>query len=202
MIFTRKTIASSQSNRNNTEQNVLYRPNNTTPLYRNSISAVPKTPKVVVEEPKKMLWGEPTWYFFHAMSHKIKPEYFESIRLEFLNICATICNNLPCPNCANHATQYMKNVNFNSIRTKEHLKMLFYNFHNSVNARKGYPLFPLTELDAKYENANLVAIIQKFLYYFQERHRGARIVVHQMHRERVAVQVKTWLHVNLEKFDK
>jgi hypothetical protein len=203
MLFTRKTIASSHSNQVSGDQNVLYRHNGPTPIYRRSALPAPVPKKaVVVEQPKKtMLWGEPTWFFFHVMSHKIKPEYFSEIRLDFLNLCASICNNLPCPNCANHATQYMKSVNFNAIQTKDQLKMLFYNFHNSVNARKGYPLFPLSELDAKYENANLVAIIQKFLYYFEEKHRGMRIVVHQMHRDRTASYVKQWLFVNLNKFD-
>jgi hypothetical protein len=203
MIFTRKTIASSQSNNTN-DQNGIYRHTGPTPIYRRSALPAPTHKKavVIVDEPKKkMLWGEPTWFFFHTIAHKIKPEYFASIRLDFLNLCATICNNLPCPNCSSHATQYIKNVNFNSIQTKEQMKMLFYNFHNSVNTRKGYALFPLSELDSKYENANLVSVIQKFLFYFEEKHRGMRLVIHQMHRDRVTINVKQWLFTHLDKFD-
>jgi|LauGreDrversion4_2_1035121.scaffolds.fasta_scaffold435531_2 hypothetical protein len=202
MIFTHKSIASSQLNQSN-DQNRIYRDTKVTPIYRRSALPAP-TPKkaVVVEEPrKKMLWGEPTWYFFHTIAHKIKPEHFPTLRLELLNMVASVCNNLPCPNCASHATQYMKNVNFNAIQSKDQLKMLFYNFHNSVNARKGYALFPLSELDAKYENANLIAVIQKFMYYFEEKHRGMRLVVHQMHRDRVTVNIKQWLITHLDKFD-
>jgi hypothetical protein len=201
MIFTRKTIASSQSN-NTKEQNGIYRHTNATPIYRRSAIQSPAPKTAVIQAPKnKMLWGEPTWFFFHTIAHKIKPEHFAALRLELLNICAIICNNLPCPNCATHATQYMKNVNFNAIQTKDQLKTLFFNFHNSVNARKGYALFPLTELDAKYETANLVAVIQKFMYYFEEKHRGMRLVVHQMHRDRVGVHIKQWLITHLDKFD-
>lgn len=193
MIFTRKTMASSQSRNTNTD---------VSPIYKNSRAIKPKSEPVVVAPPKKtMLWGEPTWFFFHTIAEKVKPEAFSSIRQELLNICANICNNLPCPNCASHATQYMKNVNFNAIQTKEQFKMLFFNFHNEVNKRKGYPLFPLSELDSKYSNANLIAIITKFLYHFEEKQRGNRLIVHSMHRDRVSTNIKYWLSTHMDKFN-
>ncbi len=185
-------MASSQSRSNNTEAS---------PIYKNTLIARPAPPRETAAPPKKtMLWGEPTWFFFHTIAEKVKPEAFPIIRQELLNICATICNNLPCPNCASHATQYMKSVNFNAIQSKEQFKMLFFNFHNTVNQRKGYPQFPLSELDAKYSNANLISIITKFLYHFQEKHRGNRLIVHSMHRDRVATNIKLWLATHMDIF--
>jgi hypothetical protein len=192
MIFTRKTMASSQSRNNNTD---------VSPIYKNSRPALKKEVVQPVVPPKKtMLWGEPTWFFFHAIAEKVKPEAFSSIRQELLNICFTICNNLPCPNCAAHATQYMKSVNFSAIQTKEQFKMLFFNFHNEVNKRKGYPQFPLAELGPKYSNANLIGIITNFLFHFEEKQRGTRLIVHSMHRDRVAAHAKVWLAKNMDKF--
>jgi len=56
-------------------------------------------PTPMKEPPKKktMKWGEPTWFMFHTLAEKIKPEYFSIVRVDFLNIINTICANLPWP---------------------------------------------------------------------------------------------------------
>ena len=50
------------------------------------------------------------------------------------------------------------------IKTKTDLKMLYINFHNAVNIRKGKPTFSVEEANAKYEKANVKLIIE---YFFQ-----------------------------------
>ena len=104
------------------------------------------------EPPKKksMKWGEPTWFMFHTLAEKIKPEYFLVIRQELLHVIHSVCSNLPCPDCARHAKQYMNGVNFNAIRTKDDLRILLHRFHNEVNQKKGFPLFPFEQLSEKY----------------------------------------------------
>lgn len=151
-------------------------------------------------QPKKMKWGEPTWYLFHTLAHKIKPEYFNQTRLELLNVINTICNNLPCPTCANHATQYMKGVNFNAIQTQQQLKNLLFTFHNEVNKRKGMPLFPESELDSKYNNALLVPIIENFIFHFEDKHTGLKLLADNFIRQQVSKQLRSWFLQNLHKF--
>ena len=85
--------------------------------------------------PKKVKWGEPTWFLLHTLSVKVKESEFKNIRVELLNQIYAICTNLPCPDCANHAKNYLDGINFNTIQTKEDLKMLLYTFHNNVNKR-------------------------------------------------------------------
>ena len=115
-----------------------------------------------VQKESKMVWGKPTWYMLHTMAEKIKVEHFPRLRLELLNIIVRICNNLPCPDCANHATAYMNRMNFDNIQTKEQLKLMLYQFHNHVNTKKNYPLFPMNQLDSTYQQANTTNIITNF----------------------------------------
>jgi hypothetical protein len=165
----------------------------------NQIQEMPNGPPIKIE--KKMKWGEPTWFLFHTMAQKIKDEHFGSMRLSILNIISLICNNLPCPDCANHASEYMKKLNPNSIRTKEDLKLMLFQFHNVVNQRKGYPAFSVDNLDTKYSSAITVNIIQNFMFFFQDKHYSIRMIANDMHRKRIAELLKTWFNDNMQYFD-
>lgn len=159
-------------------------------------STEPEAPKQ-----KKMKWGEPTWFLFHTIAQKIKDEHFHAMRLNVFNTIVLICNNLPCPDCSNHASEYMKNINPNSIQTKQDLKLMLFQFHNVVNKRKGYPLFSVDDLDAKYSNAITVNIIQNFMHFFLDKHYSIRMIANDMHRKRVAESLKTWFNENIQYFD-
>jgi hypothetical protein len=200
MIFTRKNQVHSEVNasrRNIQPQPVLYRP------LPNPLT-IKQTPKSISksDEPRKMLWGEPTWYFFHTMAEKIKPEMYAQHRGEILNIINTVCNLLPCPVCSGHAREYLNKINFNAIQTKEDLKMLLFTFHNTVNERKGYPLFTVEMLNEKYQRANFVNIIGRFLQVFEDRPlSGFKQINDNFHRARAAKSLREWLTKNLNIFN-
>jgi hypothetical protein len=150
---------------------------------------------------KPMKWGEPTWFLFHTLAEKIKPEHFQEIRVELLNLIYTICTNLPCPNCAKHAIDYLNSVNFNTISTKEHLQMMLYIFHNEVNKRKKFQEFPFEELTPKYSRANTVNIIHNFMPHFEDKTGSVRLIADNLHRSRVALQMKAWFNKNIGCFE-
>lgn len=150
---------------------------------------------------KKMKWGEPTWFLFHTLAQKIREESFQQIRTELLDIIYTICNNLPCPDCAKHATAYMNGINFNTIQTKEQLKELIFQFHNEVNKRKNIPLFNRADLDIKYNAANLVPIIQNFMRHFRDKHASIHMIASDLHRNRLSVKISAWFQTNLGHFE-
>ena len=75
-------------------------------------------------EPKTMLWGEPVWFLLHTLVEKVNESTFPHIRNSFIQFIIRICGNLPCPECANHATQYLQGINFQAITTKMQLKVL------------------------------------------------------------------------------
>lgn len=170
-------------------------------MNRSAEPAIPQPP-TTLKLAKSMSWGEPTWFFFHTIAEKIKEDKFDSIKDELLNIIYTICANLPCPDCASHASEYMKGINFNAIRTKQHLKELFYSFHNTVNEKKGFERFPYENLDEKYSKAIFVNIVQNFLNHFKNKHSSIHMIANDLHRSRVVNNVKNWLIQHMDYFDK
>jgi Erv1 / Alr family len=101
---------------------------------------------------------------------------------------------LPCPECASHAKMYLDSSNINSISNKEELKQFLYVFHNTVNTRKGYPIFTIEELNNKYSNAVTINIINNFLYFFSDKSRSPKMIAGDLHRTRLTSSIKDWLN--------
>jgi hypothetical protein len=134
------------------------------------------------------------------LAEKIKPEYFSVIRTELLNNIYTICKNLPCPMCASHATHYLNGINFNTIKTKEDLKLMLFHFHNTVNEKKGLPIFHLVDLDEKYEKAVTINIINNFITHFRDKHKSIRMISDDLYRQRLSGLLMNWFSVNMKYF--
>lgn len=163
-----------------------------------STSVTQQTPA----KPGKMLWGKPTWYMLHSLAEKIDESCFPRLRIELLNVIMRICNNLPCPDCASHATAYLNRINFDNIQTKEQLKLMLFQFHNSVNTKKNLPIFAYKDLDSTYQNANMVNIITNFFYHFSKHTYSGRMGTENFHRTRAVRDIKGWLQMNLQYFVK
>ena len=188
------------SNNNNTKN--VFQISRMIPHYvrPNIINKEPE--QIQIQEPeKKILWGPAIWFLLHTLAEKVKPELFSSIRVELLNNIYSICVNLPCPLCSNHAKEYLDKVNFNAIQSKNDLKILLFNFHNDVNKRKNYGLFSKEELDEKYSKANTVNIIHNFMYYFKDKNRSPKLIADDLQRRHIAVILKQWFSNNLQHFD-
>ena len=194
MIFTHKSMASTRP-----QPYTVY---NASPRHRppQPRAEQPKpTPEEVKAKAKPMRWGAPTWMFFHTLAEKVRDDQFPLIRVPLLNMVSNVCANLPCPDCAKHAREYMSKINFNAIRTKDDFKDLFFVFHNVVNERKGFPIADKTELD-KYANYSLVSVITNFMYYFENRHMSPRLMADDFSRRKVAHEIKKWLSENITAF--
>ena len=172
------------------------RPLNANPPVINRSIESPKPDKLE----KKITWGEPVWYLFHTLAHKVKEEYFYLVKNELLNIIFLICTNLPCPDCASHATRYLQGINFDAIVTKDQLKDMLFNFHNSVNIKKGFPIFPRDELDKKYDVAITVNIINNFYYNFEKSSHNQKMAANSFHRTRTIQRMKSWISTNFSYF--
>jgi hypothetical protein len=157
-------------------------------------------PPRIDEKPKTMKWGAPTWFLLHTLAEKVREEQFDKIRKDLLDIILKICNNLPCPDCANHATQYLNGINFNTIVTKERLKDMLFTFHNAVNKKKGFPSFQYSELNDKYSKANTTNVIQNFMYFYQQRTYSTRVGTTNFHRTNIVNDLKGWFTSNIQCF--
>jgi hypothetical protein len=149
---------------------------------------------------KKMTWGEPTWLLFHTISVKIKETEFPNCRRELLPILYGICCNLPCPDCANHAKEYLNRIHFNEIQTKHQLKTVFFQFHNMVNKKKEYPIFEWNDIDAKYSKANLIPIVNNFIRFYTNNTGTVRMISDDFHRKQIVENLKQWLSKNIDAF--
>uniref|UniRef100_A0A6C0IIY3 thiol oxidase n=1 Tax=viral metagenome TaxID=1070528 RepID=A0A6C0IIY3_9ZZZZ len=149
----------------------------------------------------RLVWGEPIWFLFHTLAEKIKDEHFLSKKNDIINLIKSICANLPCPKCTDHATDYMNKLNIESIKTKRDLKDLLYKFHNDVNKRKNFSEFPHEELDAKYKSASTVKVINYFISSYKEKSRNVQMIATELSRMRVLRHAQQWLTNNLSCFD-
>ena len=70
---------------------------------------------------KKKEWGNAIWLLFHTLAIKLKDEHVNELPILIYHI-SQICSNLPCPNCLQHASGVMNNVNKNYIsQSKDNL---------------------------------------------------------------------------------
>jgi hypothetical protein len=202
MIFSYKSQHNKGDNKNNNRKNITQMPiqiQQTRTITYNVVETPVSTKDT--SKPKKMKWGEPTWYLFHTLAEKVKEEYFSSVRQELLNTIYVICKNLPCPLCANHATQYMNGINFNTIQTKKDLIDLLWNFHNEVNKKKNFPVFSYDQLSEKYSRANLINIIQVFMIHFKDKHASLRMIADDLYRQQISSKMQDWFRKNIQYFN-
>ena len=101
-------------------------------------------------------WGTYTWIFFHTLAEKIKPELFEAHKEVIINIIIQICNNLPCPDCTNHASNLLNKSFLNNVKKKEHLIEFLRQFHNILNIKLDKKQLSKENIDNKYSNLNVL----------------------------------------------
>lgn len=165
-------------------------------------SSIDNLPKTNFGE-KKMKWGEPIWTLFHTMAQKIDPKEFSRLRTEIFDLIRTVCNSLPCPDCSAHASQYVSQVNWSMIQSKEDLINMLFVFHNTVNRRKGYSLFQREKLESTYGPKNMLEVSRIFMYHYEDKNsRGPNsAIATKFHRLRIASELKKWFNKNIQSFN-
>jgi hypothetical protein len=95
--------------------------------------------------------------------------------------------------CSDHARDYMKNINFAAIQTKEQFINFLYQFHNSVNARKSYPLFDRIGLEEAYGKAVLPNIYRNFEAAYKDKAFNPRHIHDEFVRNRVLRSMREFM---------
>lgn len=126
-----------------------------------------------VNSSTKSYWGSAVWMFFHTLSIRINNNYYNNNYQYVWNFIKRICSSLPCPYCQQHANLYVNKIASHQINTKEKLKLVLFNFHNSVNNRIGKKSEDITILE-KYKRANITAILNFFEKRFFHSYIGTR----------------------------
>ena len=107
-------------------------------------------------------WGNITWILFHTLAEKIKDDEFNNVKPIFINFIKDTCINLPCPICANHATENISKSRINYISKKSDMIEFLRQFHNIVNKKINKPIQEKEIVLQRYKMANLINIIRKF----------------------------------------
>jgi len=156
--------------------------------------------EAIQEVKKKIKWGEPFWNLFHVLAEKVKEDSFPEIRDSLLQLIHTICVNLPCPECAKHATNYLIAIRYDTIQTKSELKDMLYHFHNTVNKRRHVDLYPREQLDEKYSRGLLGPIINEFLKHFQQKSNSIRMISDDFYRLKIGNKLLLWFQENIPRY--
>jgi len=141
-------------------------------------------------------WSHPTWDFFHTLAAKVKPEHFLKIKNRLFWIIKNICYTLPCPDCREHAMNFMKSVRFKNIKSKEAFIYVLFTFHNNVNERLNKALFTKKQLFVKYAARNLRNTTQKFIKAYKLTNKNNRDMANSMARNILLREMGNWLIKN------
>jgi hypothetical protein len=144
-------------------------------------------------------WGPPTWIFIHTLAEKIKESSFPIIGPHVILLILQICNNLPCPDCAQHAKQFWSNVKLANIKTKTDLINVLFVFHNTVNKRKFLPAFKYNNLQY-YNSTSIIQTFNIFSKNFTTKG-NMNLINESFHRNMLLSSLRTWLMTNLIHFN-
>jgi hypothetical protein len=150
---------------------------------------------------KKQVWGNATWYLFHTLAYKLKPEFSSEVPILFNHI-KNICNNLPCPDCQSHATKFLAHVNVALIvSSKDNLINFLHAFHNNVNKRIGNKQILISEHDAMYSRAVTYNVIKHFLTIMDQNNNNEKLMMLSFHRKRAISLLREYFTNNIHKFN-
>jgi hypothetical protein len=144
------------------------------------------------------IWAVPTWVFFHTIAEKINEGFLKNNAANVLIFIKLVCNNLPCPDCREHASHYLSSVKPRHIDTKEKLKDLFFTFHNDINGRLRKPIFQKKNL-AKFKNGRLDVIYRLFIFGLTKKYGQTLlpgVIMRTLRRKNAGNQIKKWCEQN------
>ena len=149
---------------------------------------------------KKKDWGNAVWLLFHTLAEKIKTEHVSELSVLVPHIKG-ICSNLPCPDCQQHATRVMTQVNVGAItKSKEALIDFLWNFHNDVNRRTKAAYYSKESLD-KYKQANTVNVVKNFITIMTAASNNEKTMLYGFHRHIYMKKFIDYIKSNIDKYN-
>ena len=132
---------------------------------------------------KKSEWGNAVWYLLHTLSYKLKDEYSSETSVLYSHI-NSICNNLPCPDCQDHAASVLSMTNKRTVTgSKEALIHFLHTFHNMVNKKIKKPEFSREALNEKYSRANTHRVISHFIQIMSSNMNNEKLMMNSFRRK-------------------
>lgn len=149
----------------------------------------------------KQIWGNSCWYLFHTLAEKLKPEYESEVQ-HILYHLKQVSFNLPCPDCASHATETLQRAKLENVKTRDNLKIFLLEFHNMVNKRLNKPIFHIDECNRLYSSANTVNIVNNFISVMKSNQISSeRTMMHTISRHLCVDSIAKYIKQNGYKFN-
>ena len=148
--------------------------------------------------PPPEIWGPPTWTLLHTIVEKIHEDEFNKLMPQMVGLIKRICAYLPCPDCSQHATQFLAKLKPEQMATKIEFKNTLYLFHNMVNARKKKPLFNYGNINY-YQNLNIFNVFNNFVSIYNTKG-NMKLLTESFQRVLVIKDLKRWLMNNINSF--
>ena len=150
---------------------------------------------------KKSEWGNAVWYLLHTLSYKLKDEYSSETVVLFSHI-NSICNNLPCPDCQDHAASVLSMTNKKHVTgSKEALINFLHTFHNIVNKKIKKPEFSRDALNEKYSRANTHRVISHFIQIMSSNMNNEKLMMNSFRRQNYMNSFVMYIKQNGYKFN-
>ena len=144
-------------------------------------------------------WGPICWIFLHTIIEKLKDEFFYAKKNVIIDIIHYTCNNLPCPICRKHASNYLKINKINKCNTRNDLRMYMFNFHNVVNRRLNKNIEKNETLE-KYKNCNFRELLKRFNLVFKKQYLFTK-VMDGWQRKKIAEKIMEKINENIMYFN-
>ena len=140
------------------------------------------------------IWGPTTWTFLHTIVEKMNENDFTRLGTQLFLLIKSICSVLPCPECSQHATQFLATIKQKDIATKTDFKNMIYLFHNAVSSRKKKPLFNHVNI-GMYSKIPLQIAFNNFVKVFNTKG-NMRLLAESFQRGLVVRNVKNFIILN------
>jgi hypothetical protein len=149
---------------------------------------------------KKKDWGNAVWFLFHTLAYKLKPEYGNETVALYGHI-TSICNNLPCPDCQEHANRILASVNAKNVTaSRENFVQFLLSFHNIVNKRLGVPDFPNENL-SMYARANTQRVVAHFIQVMSTNMNNEKLMMDAFRRQKYMTAFINYIKTNGYKYN-
>jgi len=137
---------------------------------------------------------------FHCLAEKINDNSNETtINLLITNI-KSICDNLPCPICQQHARTIWNKYQYIKINTKEKLKSFLFQFHNIVNNQTKKKKVSIEILN-NYKIINLNNVLTSFKITYLKKQNNSKLIMYNFHRKLMVNKFIKYMSSNKNIFD-
>lgn len=149
---------------------------------------------------KKAEWGPIIWKVLHCITIKIKDEEFPKERQEIIRIITNICSNLPCPQCASHASGIIRKHKLVQVKNKSDLIKFVFFMHNLVNKRLKKKPYSFDNIQ-HYNQYDIKSVLSDYYRMNANSKYGEKMMLYTYHRNEFMKRFYNYFNTNLSKFN-